>query len=241
MKLRDSGLELKRVPVATQRIGLAAIPNVDDLVLVAFVGGDLQRPVIVGRLYNDVDRRAGGQGRANASMCRPTTRSRACAARYFELPERQQATLDDDKFVLDMGATKLTIKNGGDIELASAADVNDQGGGRHRRSRPAASSSSRRSSSPSATSAKLQGLSVSVKAQTSAQVEGQAQRHGQGTVVTLAGNASFSPSQPDARAARNSFGCAVIVSPGAAGPPDSGFIVADPADLRSPSAECRSP
>jgi hypothetical protein len=36
VRLRDSGLELKRAPVATQRIGAVAIPNVDDLVLVQF-------------------------------------------------------------------------------------------------------------------------------------------------------------------------------------------------------------
>jgi hypothetical protein len=54
--LKNSGLELRRVPVATPTIGGAAIPNVEDLVLVAFVGGDINQPVIVGRLYNDQQR-----------------------------------------------------------------------------------------------------------------------------------------------------------------------------------------
>ena len=54
--LRDIGLELKGVPVATQRIGHVAIPNVGDLVLIGFVHGDIQNPVIVGRLHNNVDR-----------------------------------------------------------------------------------------------------------------------------------------------------------------------------------------
>lgn len=54
--LRDSGIVLKRVPVATSRIGAASIPNVGDLVLVQFVGGDVHAPVITGRFYNDQDR-----------------------------------------------------------------------------------------------------------------------------------------------------------------------------------------
>jgi uncharacterized protein involved in type VI secretion and phage assembly len=47
--------ELARVPVATQHLGLVNIPNVGDLVLVSFIGGNLNAPVIIGRLYNDQD------------------------------------------------------------------------------------------------------------------------------------------------------------------------------------------
>jgi uncharacterized protein involved in type VI secretion and phage assembly len=54
--LRNSGIVLKRVPVATPRIGTASIPAVGDLVLVQFVGGDVNAPVITGSLYNDEDR-----------------------------------------------------------------------------------------------------------------------------------------------------------------------------------------
>lgn len=51
-----SDFELRKVPVATQHIGLANIPNVGDLVLVTFIGGDVNAPIIIGRLYNDEDR-----------------------------------------------------------------------------------------------------------------------------------------------------------------------------------------
>lgn len=47
--------ELRGVPVAIGHIGLANVPNVGDLVLLQFVGGDLNAPVITGRLYNDQD------------------------------------------------------------------------------------------------------------------------------------------------------------------------------------------
>jgi len=54
--LRDSGIVLSQVPVATERIGSASIPKVGELVLVQFLNGDVNAPVIVGRLYNDDDR-----------------------------------------------------------------------------------------------------------------------------------------------------------------------------------------
>jgi uncharacterized protein involved in type VI secretion and phage assembly len=53
VELRDSGVVLPRVPLATQLIGLTALPRENDLVLVIFAGGDLHAPVIVGRLYNE--------------------------------------------------------------------------------------------------------------------------------------------------------------------------------------------
>jgi phage baseplate assembly protein gpV len=53
VRLKNSGLLLKRVPTATGHIGTAAIPNVGDLVLLAFDLGDVNQPVIIGRLYHD--------------------------------------------------------------------------------------------------------------------------------------------------------------------------------------------
>lgn len=54
--LRNSGIVLKQVPVATQRIGTVSIPAVGEMVLVQFIGGDINAPVITGRLYNDEER-----------------------------------------------------------------------------------------------------------------------------------------------------------------------------------------
>lgn len=56
VRLKNSGLLLKRAPIATGHIGTAAIPNKGDLVLLAFDKGDINQPIIVGRLYNDADR-----------------------------------------------------------------------------------------------------------------------------------------------------------------------------------------
>ncbi|MCG8673365.1 MAG: phage baseplate assembly protein V [Pseudomonadales bacterium] len=54
--LRDSQIVLKKVPVATARLGMASIPDVGDLVLVQFLNGSINAPVIVGSFYNDEDR-----------------------------------------------------------------------------------------------------------------------------------------------------------------------------------------
>lgn len=56
VKLKNTGLLLKRVPIATGHIGTAAIPNIGDLVLVDFFQGDVNQPIVTGRLYNDKDR-----------------------------------------------------------------------------------------------------------------------------------------------------------------------------------------
>ncbi len=56
VRLKNSGLLLKRVPIATGHIGTAAIPNAGDLVLLAFDKGDVNQPILIGRLYNDEDR-----------------------------------------------------------------------------------------------------------------------------------------------------------------------------------------
>ena len=53
VELRDSGLVLPHVPVAVGALGFAAMPAVDDLVLVVFLDGDPNAPVVVGRLYTD--------------------------------------------------------------------------------------------------------------------------------------------------------------------------------------------
>jgi uncharacterized protein involved in type VI secretion and phage assembly len=53
VELRDSGLVLPKVPIATTLIGAAALPREKDLVVVVFAGGDLHEPIVVGRLYSE--------------------------------------------------------------------------------------------------------------------------------------------------------------------------------------------
>lgn len=51
--LKNSGLTLRRVPVGTGHVGTVGIPNLGDLVLVAFDHGDVNSPVVIARVYDD--------------------------------------------------------------------------------------------------------------------------------------------------------------------------------------------
>jgi uncharacterized protein involved in type VI secretion and phage assembly len=56
VKLKHEELELRRVPLAVAHIGVAAPPRAGDLVLVQFIEGDLNQPVITGRFYHADER-----------------------------------------------------------------------------------------------------------------------------------------------------------------------------------------
>lgn len=51
--LKDSGLAIPRVPVATTLTGTAALPRVGDVVLTLFPRGDLGSAVVVGQVYSE--------------------------------------------------------------------------------------------------------------------------------------------------------------------------------------------
>jgi len=53
VKLRESGLVLPKVPIATGLIGTVAPPRENDLVIVVFLGDNIHAPVVIGRLYNE--------------------------------------------------------------------------------------------------------------------------------------------------------------------------------------------
>ena len=53
VSLRHGGLTLTQVPIATPHIGMVSPPRVGDVVLLTYVDGDVNRPVITGRLYSD--------------------------------------------------------------------------------------------------------------------------------------------------------------------------------------------
>ena len=53
VRLKHEDLELRRVPVAVAHVGFVAPPRRGELVLVQFINGDLNQPVITGRFYTD--------------------------------------------------------------------------------------------------------------------------------------------------------------------------------------------
>ncbi|QRN93824.1 hypothetical protein JRI60_32280 [Archangium violaceum] len=53
VKLRESDVELRKVPIVTPHIGMVSAPRTGELVLISYVAGDPNRPIVVGRLYSD--------------------------------------------------------------------------------------------------------------------------------------------------------------------------------------------
>lgn len=56
VRLKHEDLELRRVPVAVGHVGVAAPPRTGDLVLVQFVDGNSNQPVVTGRFYHAEER-----------------------------------------------------------------------------------------------------------------------------------------------------------------------------------------
>ena len=130
VQLRDSELELKRVPVSTQRLGAVAIPNKDDLVLVHYLNGDIHAAMITARFYNDKDRPPEAKPR-ECIYVSPDAAESGVRRLFFQFPNGNQFLLDDDKLVLEMGKTKLTINHDGDVVINSDRSnitLTDQGG-----------------------------------------------------------------------------------------------------------------
>jgi uncharacterized protein involved in type VI secretion and phage assembly len=137
VELRNSGLVLKRAPIATSQIGQVAIPAVGDLVLVQFIGGDIQSPVITGRLYSDAARPpVSDDGKSVLHLPLDAADSDAVHielqsgdVRQIEL--RLGKTLkidlrDDDPVIgidVDGGKAKLTVARDGAVTVESQGDV----------------------------------------------------------------------------------------------------------------------
>jgi phage baseplate assembly protein gpV len=122
LRLRDSGLELKRVPVATQRIGAVAMPNVGDLVLVQFLAGDVHSAIVTGRLYNDEDRPPEADAH-EAVYVSPDPAASGVRRFHGEFPKDNVVHLDDDELRIEMAGTTLQVKHDGDIVGTSSTKL----------------------------------------------------------------------------------------------------------------------
>jgi phage baseplate assembly protein gpV len=140
--LRDSQLVLKHVPLLTPRKGLAGVPDVGDLVLIQFVGGDLNRPVILGTLYNDEDRPPQNQEKqlvlhlpidADAdSALRLELNQASPMSLKLNIGSALKLTLQDDDPVVSLdvggGSAKLTIDRSGAVKLESSGELGIKAG-----------------------------------------------------------------------------------------------------------------
>jgi len=123
VKLKNTGLELQKVPVATQHIGLAHIPKVDEMVLVTFLNGDINAPILIGRLYTAEDRPPANDGE-EIIYVPPYSENADLRRIHMELPSGIILSVTDDILNVEAGKTMLKINRDGDVELESNAKIN---------------------------------------------------------------------------------------------------------------------
>jgi uncharacterized protein involved in type VI secretion and phage assembly len=178
VRLQASGLELQNAPVAVGRLGLSALPRVDDLVLVAFVGGDLNAPVVLGSLYDDQSHPP--VAKANEVVYQPPDDEESGVRRLFvELPGGTKLTVDDETVWVEAGDTQLKIAKDGDVTLQAKGKVHLEAQG----------DLEIETGGKLALSAKgkvtIEGASVAIEGKSEAKLKG--------AKVALAGNTQFSP------------------------------------------------
>jgi hypothetical protein len=156
IRLHGCDLLLHNVPVAVGRVGLSALPRPGDLVVVGFVEGDVNGPVVIGSLNA-----AGAPPPAAApdevvyAVPDDLGDSRRLELR---LPNGNRLTVKDSLVEIVMGNTTLKVEADGAITLQAASDVTIKASGSL--------------SLEAATTATLKGASVSVEASGPASLKG---------------------------------------------------------------------
>jgi hypothetical protein len=122
IRLKDKDVEIRKVPVATQHIGLANIPHVGDLVLVTFVNGDINSPIIIGRLYNDADRPP--TTKEEEIVYKPPYADKKSLRRInISLPsDVVSIDLHDDRISATAGKSAISANSDGEIAIRSIKD-----------------------------------------------------------------------------------------------------------------------
>jgi uncharacterized protein involved in type VI secretion and phage assembly len=122
LRLRDSGVELPRVPVTVGRLGLSALPNEGDLMLVAFVGNDLNAPVAIGCVYDEQAHPPVAQ--PHEVVYQPPDDEESGVRRlHIELPSGSTVTFDDDTLAITLGDTSVSVGKDGDVVIQSSGKI----------------------------------------------------------------------------------------------------------------------
>ena len=222
VRVKNSGLLLRRVPIATDRIGTVAIPNVGDLVLLAFYKGDVNQPIVIGRLYDERKRPPVNHAdemifrlpldEADDKTIKGAVRRKSGDPKremIFEMPPKitvrvtdgtVRATAGKTEMLLDQpdagGSGKVTVLAGRTkITMNQDGDVTVEAAGAMTLQAAGALTLKGRSVSIEAqTSAEVKaGTQATLKGNASATVDGGAGATVQGASVSIKGNASFSP------------------------------------------------
>jgi uncharacterized protein involved in type VI secretion and phage assembly len=106
--------------------GVQFIPEVDDEVLVAFEFGDINRPLVIGSLYNGVDKPALTNSDGKNNIRQIKTRSGHILI-FDDTDGSEKITIRDksekQEIVFDAANKKISIKSGGKIELEAVDEI----------------------------------------------------------------------------------------------------------------------
>ncbi len=180
VRLAATGVELQHVPVAVARLGLSLLPQVGDTVLVVFVQGDLNAPVVVGSLYDTQVQPPVAQAAEAVYLPSDAGGDASLRRLHVELGSDVMITFDDEHLTLKLGGTELVVNKDGDVNITSAAKLTIKTQGDFV---VEASGNVDISAQGNLT---LKGVAATLEGQGSAKVKGPA--------LSLAGTTQFSPS-----------------------------------------------
>lgn len=179
VQLSASGVELQRVPIAVSRAGWSALPNEGDLLLVTFVGGDLNAPVAVGTLYSDQAHPPIAKPHEIVYLA-PDDDDASLRRMHFELANGNSFTIKDETLEVVMGGTTVTVHKDGDVEIKSAGKVSIESDGDF--------------SLKSSGNVSIEAQSnLTLKGMSKASLEGTGQAQVKGGQISLAGITQFNP------------------------------------------------
>lgn len=122
VRLRTSGAELTHVPVTVPRMGFSLLPREGDLVVVVFVEGDINSPIVVGSLY-DSNNRPPQADPLDALFAPPDEQKDGIRRFHIATPAGGTLTIDDAGLAYAGGGTELKVSHDGDMTVTSAGSV----------------------------------------------------------------------------------------------------------------------
>jgi hypothetical protein len=181
VRLKNGDHDLSDVPVITSHIGLIHFPNIGDMVLVGYVYGDADSPVIIGCVHSSDQQTP--EFNDTEFLYVPEDNSGKSGSRrlYVEL-SKSKITLTDDDLSIDLGGGNTTIKvdfKNGNVTIDTKGDTAISASGNMK-------ISAQNITIDSGGSLSLKGKSgVEVKSDASAKVSASGQLNLEGSIVNI--------------------------------------------------------
>jgi uncharacterized protein involved in type VI secretion and phage assembly len=121
VQVHGSALELQRVPVAASRIGISVAPREGDTAIVAFVGGDLNGPVVLGFLHDD--QRHPPKAEPDEIVYEVPDDGSDVRRLEVVLANGNTVSILDANVTITMGGTKLDVAADGAVTIEAATDL----------------------------------------------------------------------------------------------------------------------